>query len=404
MPRYNLDDRAMASLTAYLRQLNKGPVRGVDDDSVHFATIITPDADKGQRLAVLEVIQHYFAEHNSSIRGAVHVAEPAREPRIQGVRRWQLHVWELLGAADTWEAQLRAKLAKEPVFAAIAGLGGSEWAPVHRFCEQASLPCLLPNIELPVVSERDFYPVYLSRGLWLEADLMNERLVAKLVPAGVARVIQIFRDNDSGQAAAYALRETALAAGLNVDMRPLPASAAGGPELEGALHTLGTGDVLVLWLRAADLAALPAKAPAVDEVLISGTMGGLEHAPMPPAWSSITHMTYPFELPDLRRVRMNFPLAWFRKQQIALGAVRLQTDTYLACAILSETMSSMLNLLPDYLVERIEDMLSHRLVNGYYPRLSLAPKQRFASKGGYIVHFAGPTGTEIAADTEWIVP
>jgi hypothetical protein len=27
-------------------------------------------------------------------------------------------------------------------------------------------------------------------------------------------------------------------------------------------------------------------------------------------------------------------------------------------------------------------MLEHRLVTGYYPRLALAPNQRFASKGG----------------------
>ncbi len=49
-------------------------------------------------------------------------------------------------------------------------------------------------------------------------------------------------------------------------------------------------------------------------------------------------------------------------------------------------------------------MLSHRLVNGYYPRLSLAAGQRFASKGGYLVKFINPTGPQIAADTDWVVP
>ena len=48
-------------------------------------------------------------------------------------------------------------------------------------------------------------------------------------------------------------------------------------------------------------------------------------------------------------------------------------------------------------------MLSERLVNGYFSRLGLAPSQRFASKGGYLVRLADP-GPSIAAASGWIVP
>jgi hypothetical protein len=58
----------------------------------------------------------------------------------------------------------------------------------------------------------------------------------------------------------------------------------------------------------------------------------------------------------------------------------------------------------DYLVERIEEMLEHRILTGYYPRLALAPNQRFASKGGFIVSFRDPQGTSISAVTGWIAP
>jgi hypothetical protein len=172
-----------------------------------------------------------------------------------------------------------------------------------------------------------------------------------------------------------------------------------------ALRDLGPGDVLALWLRPDDLAALPPQVPTLSSVLVSGLMGGLEHTPLPAAWRTEVWMSYPFDLPEARKVRMNFPLGWFKIKQIPVVAERVQTDTYVACGILAETLNEMLDsFVRDYLVERIEVMLSHRLVNGYYPRLSLAPGQRFASKGGYLLHFANGTGTELLAGADWATP
>jgi len=34
-------------------------------------------------------------------------------------------------------------------------------------------------------------------------------------------------------------------------------------------------------------------------------MGALEHAPLPSAWRNGTHMAYPFDLPDKRRIRVD---------------------------------------------------------------------------------------------------
>ena len=113
----------------------------------------------------------------------------------------------------------------------------------------------------------------------------------------------------------------------------------------------------------------------------------------------------PVYLPENRRVRVDYPLGWFSIRKIRVVDLPVQADTYLACGLLSETISHLVDtFVPDYLVERVEEMLDHRVLTGYYPRLTLGEHQRFASKGGYLVRFAAPTGTRVVAASDWLIP
>jgi hypothetical protein len=402
MPRYRLDDAGMAALVAYLRALGSGPARGDTGEALHFATVVTPDADPVARQGMLEVLRQFFADRNAGYRGPAPPMKSTRGVMYRVTRRWELHVWELSGPPETWESQLRRHLAETPVLAVVSGIGGRTWAPVHRFCEEEAVPCLFPNVDLPVDAERDFYSVYFSRGVLLEARLEARRLREERERHDLRRIVQVARPGGVGEAAARAL--AAAEVGLPVETRILPGSGAGG-DLATALQGLGEHDALVLWLRPADLRALPAAAPQAGLVLASGLLGGMEDAPLPLAWRAVTHLAYPLDLPEIRRVRMDFPLGWLRVRHVPLVAERVQVDTYLACAILSETLGHMLDsFVPEYLVERIEEIVSHRLVNAHYPRLGLAPGQRFASKGGYIVRLSGGAGTAVSADGPGTVP
>jgi hypothetical protein len=404
MPRFKLDDAEMSTLISYLKDLTSNPVPGVTEDMLHFATIITPDADPVKRKAMLDVMEQFFADKNSFIRGGSRPLKSSKEIMYRVTRRWTLHVWELQGAAETWEAQLQQKLKQEPVLAVISGVGGVQWSPVHRFCQQQALPCLFPNVDVPVVAENDFYPIYFSKGVFLEAQLISRQLQKNPEATGVRRVIQVFRQGDIGEEAAKALQTETLPARAEIVNRVLKTSGS-APELAEALHDVESGDTLILWLRPEDLALLPASMVKSQEVYFSGLMGGLEKSPLPSAWRGSSHMTYPFDLPDLRKIRMNFPLTWLKIKHIPVVDERTQSDTYLACGILAEILGEMLDsFVPDYLVERVEVMLSHRVITGYYPRFGLAANQRFASKGGYMVHFAESDGLRLAADGNWIVP
>lgn len=404
MPQFALNDADMHALIDYLKTLDRRRAPGVTDTVLHFATIIAPDADPVKRRGMLDVLEHYFADKNAAPLGATPALRSSRKMMFMVNRRWELHVWELHGPPDTWQAQLHEDLVRQPVFAVLSGLGGRNWGPVHDFCEREQVPCLFPNVEVPVETEHDFYSTYFSRGVLLEAELIAKRIREPTGSASgrpVKTVVQVYRAGDSGEAAAEALAADLRKQGVAVENRPLPANARVTTALHGAAHA----DVLVLWLRPPDIAALRDAPPASTAVYLSGLMGGLDRAPLPSHWRDRVRVAYPVDLPQGRRVRVDYAFGWFAIRHIPIVDERVQADTYLACGLLAETLSHMVDaFVRDYLVERIDDMLEHRILTGYYPRLTLAPGQRFASKGGYIVRFAQADPLRVVADSDWIVP
>ena len=154
-------------------------------------------------------------------------------------------------------------------------------------------------------------------------------------------------------------------------------------------------------------------------------------------------MVYPYELPENRTKNLDYFYVWLNTRKIPLVDEAMQSEVFFALNFMTDTISEMLdNLYRDYLVERAETMVSKRegvksaqetrdrlalgrtgdLVKRYgpatidksvriqipgkqdgsntshgttlYPRLSLAPDQRFASIGAYIVRFAGRSGRQ----------
>jgi len=409
MPRFALDESDMAALAQYLKRLGVRRSPGVTDGVLHFATIFTPDADPVKRGGVLDVLTHYVTEKNSfpfgpSPRMVTSGKTAYSKSMYMANLRWQLHVWQLTGPAPTWRAQLEQHLRDEPVFAVLSGLGGSNWAPVHQFCEQNALPCLFPNVEVPVEADGDFYSLYFSKGVLLEAELIGTQVLGLEKDSPGLVVEQIYRSGDSGEPAARALAAELKTHGVTVHNHALAAGAA-GHALGAALHAQGKARVLVLWLRAADVAALGSPPAARTRVYMSGLMGGLEDSPLPASWRERTSLAYPFDLPDRRGVRLDYPLGWFSFRHIPIVALQVQADTYLACSLVSEVTKQLADsYVRPYVIEQLQGMLEHRLVTGYYPHLALAYHQRFASKGGYIAHFSAAAGTHLIADGDWIVP
>ncbi len=459
MPRYTLQNDELRVLTVYLKQLSQHYSPGVSKDEVHFATVITPDADPERRRMLLRVLERGFTQKNGSTMlgskrsGRRHMVTAA-ELVLGTERKWVLHVWDLHGEPATWQQQLQEYNQKEPVFALLSGLSGATWQPVHAFCEENRIPCWLPSVDLPVDTGENVYSIYFQRGLKLEADVLAKYFVDEPKQAP-HRIVQIFRENALGLGAAAALGESFKDAGIAVDNRPLPTGDLAA--LRKALDGLSEQDAVMLWLNEADLSLLNAMPAPKATVYVSGRLSGGEQLAVADNWKQSLKMIYPYELPEKRQINLNYFHSWMRFNQIPIEDEPLQAEAYFALDFLSETMTEMLdNLYRDYLLERAESMLSRSEtgkseqrdrvrqvmrwstrvprvakkveVEGVdeksqekptaesapvqatgksttiYPRMSLGVAQRFASKGAYIVRFDDVAKPKLVPMSAWIVP
>ncbi len=125
MPRYVLGDAEMKSLAAYLFSLSAQPSPGVDEQEIHFATVIQPGVPSRQRRAMLDVMQAFVKDKGGNARQEEQRRDAGNMRMARSFRKWVLHVWELSGPSETWDAQLEAYYSKQPVFALIGGLGRS---------------------------------------------------------------------------------------------------------------------------------------------------------------------------------------------------------------------------------------------------------------------------------------
>jgi mono/diheme cytochrome c family protein len=411
MPRYALGDGEIDALTAYLRTLSAEPSPGVTDTDIHFATIITDGVDLEKSQALREVMEAYFEDRNAEIRNET---LRGQQTPVMGMtrmykayRKWKLHTWTLSGAPETWTAQLESYYRAQPVFAVLSGIAAGDWQPVHRFCEGHELPCLLPITDLPEIPDTgDFYTVYYSRGLTLEAHALATHLSQTLDRKPLTRVVQVFRSGDSaGKTASASLRDS-LKSREQVRLLDWDADTRGAIDWQKLVRET-QAEVLVLWLRDRDLTGLTAlagdKAPALKLFLSSSLIDDRART-LPVSLYDRVLLVHPFDLPAASERKFIRTRNWLRLRDIPVKDMRVQASAYLALTMANRAVRHLRNNYSrDFFIERIEHMMDNIVSTFIYPRLSLGPGQRFASKGAYIVKpVAGKE--ELSAVSEWIVP
>ena len=416
MPRYGLSDDEIKPLLAYLKTLSSQPEPSVNETEIHLATVIQPGVSAQKRQAMLDVLSAFIKDKNAGTRSDEKRRQIGTMRMQRAYRQWNLHVWELSGTPDSWEAQLEAYYRQQPVFALVGGLGKTDWSPIQEFSERFAVPCIFPQVELPGLPGRDgerFYTLYLSRGVLLEADVLARYLADRPKPE---KLIQVFRANTPGEAAAREFRAKLPDAAKRLDDRVLE-GAADGPYWQTLAREKGR-TALVLWLDADDLAGATENLAPGDRkehadvtdvtnealVFLSSNLLGEFTTALPLATrGTSTLLVYPWDSPEAMETAQHRTRAWLQHKGMAVIDDPIQINTFFAVSVVGDVLSHILDSFSrEYFIERVEHAVQQSLTPSSFPHVSLGPNQRFAAKGSYIVRVDPEKG--FTAVSDWIVP
>jgi hypothetical protein len=410
MPIYFLNDRDMAILVFYLRNLSSGSEDGVTDNTLRFATVITDEVSKDDSEAMLAPLQYYInnwrisRQMERSFRAGAFVQEgEARE-----LRRLSLAVWVLKGPADTWRAQLEEYYRRGPVFALLGGITTGEWAPIHAFCEDHKVPAIFPITDYPVVDGAGGHTFYLSKGYYQEGEAAARFLHRSAQLPEDMSIVQVFRNDRSGRVLSTAFEATWTGLGHTApDNIVLPGGTA---PPEGFWHKPGDKNkhhAVILWLDAGAypvLESLAASNNAPHIVIASSSLLGDRFPAVPERVRPYLFLTYPYSLPQEARVyKANIETA-LKRNKMTITNPEITFKMYSLFSVLTGPLSRMRTYVyRDYFIELLEATPDLSMTPVMYPRLSFGTGQRYASKGCYIVQLTAGPQPEVIRRSEWII-
>jgi hypothetical protein len=321
-------------------------------------------------------------------------------------KRFSLARWILKGPSSSWRAQLDAYYQADPVFALLGGISEGDWEPVHRFCEENQIPNILPIVDYPVLSDKDWYTLYFSRGVRQEGEAAA-RYLRGMADLFIGRnVVQVIRDNRKGQALADGFREiwadTGHAATIDIILKE--GEQFSQERLQQIIADLKPA-ALILWDDSSALAAFDDFADIQEGpglVMASGTFVGESLWTVPEKSREFIYFTYPYRLPhddvrfdiSVRKVLLGKPADNFDRNLIK--------QSYITNELLGKALMDMRGeYYRDYFFDAIGMMRDE-----YYPlyeRVGFGPGQRFVSKGCFIVQLGKGEKPKLERRSEWVL-
>jgi hypothetical protein len=423
MPRYLLENSDMAILISYLKYLSKEFSTGVTDKTIHFATVITEDVPLNAREAMLAPLQRYIdsknnhAEFYESPRGSRSrlMVENMLASRELATRRLTLTQWVLKGPADTWRSQLDEYYRKDPVFALLGGITTQDWQIIHQFSEENKIPCLLPQSDLPNISDNDWYTLYPSKGYYQEGEAAARYLNSRKDITVDSPIVQIVRESAAGKA---------LSAGFEVTWqglehrKPVTFRFKNGEQItETFIERLLAEEkpaAVLLWdgpdVRSVlNIISNVKKHPEL--VLVSSRYLGNNFRTLPEEARSLTYITYPFSFAQ-KTITSSMGKSTLEDESVMSKKLIDVPDhsspekaAQLSDSITQLMTMALMDMRGNYYRDNFFDVISMvpDQPSPLYGRLSFGPGQRYASKGCYIVQVTKGPDPELVRKSEWVI-
>ena len=407
MPRYALSDRDMTTLINYLKNLSSRPSPGVTDTSLALATVVTEDVSQGDQDAMFNSLEKMVRIHNAIGNSP---GDMRRMVTMQvmylAFRSYTLSRWALKGSPNTWRAQLETLYDKNPVFALVGGISNSSWKPIHEFCEDHQIPCILPITDLPEVSKSDYYTMYFSNGYSQEGEAVARHLSRQSDLMRSGKVVQILGSDPAAKALAAGFQNAWTVAGG----RPVKSvNVAKGQTITGDWLSrqvpAAKDSVLLLWTGPESYDALRSIATAPNRpasVFLSSSVLAERLWDMPSEARPFTYVSYLFREPGEKKLppRMSRPRSITLNKEYRKNDHRIPSRTDTAAAVLNDALTRVeRNFYRDYLLDVIDAMEVQDTSD--YELLNFGPGRRYLSEGCYIMRLSDGPNPTLTRMNEW---
>jgi hypothetical protein len=391
----------MTTLISYLKDLSSKPSPGVTDTSLALATVITDDVSQADQDAMFNSLERMARIHNAIGNSPGDMRRMVTmQVMLLSFRSYALARWQLKGAPNTWRAQLESFYEKNPVFAIVGGISNSSWKPIHEFCEDHQIPCILPITDLPKLSTSDYYTTYFSKGYYQEGETVARYLSKQPDMMRPGKVVQVLGPGPEAKALAAGFQNVWTSAG-GKPVKSVGVEKDQSITGEGLSKLVPTKDsALLLWMGPESYDALRSLAITLNHpagIYLSSTVLAERLWDVPSEARPFTYVSFPFREPGEKKLpaRMSRPRPIIVNKEYRKNDRRVASRTETAAAVLNDAVTRMeRNFYRDYLFDVIDAMEVQDTSD--YELLNFGSGRRYLSEGCYIMRLSdGPNPTLI---------